>query len=205
MKPRLPRMIAVALFLTGLSLPPAALAHDMGKMDMGASLPVAGASQIGGGYSLTDQNGRTVTDRDFAGRYQLIYFGFASCPDVCPVDLRKMTDALNILGGKQAGRVAPIFITVDPERDTPEALKRYVPQFSPKLTGLTGPKDQIAAVLAGYKVYAAKAGKPQTGDYAMSHSAYIYLMGPDGKFIDIFGPDDKASDIAAKLKKLVSL
>ncbi len=183
-----------------------ARSHDMGNM-AGKDMPVptfANAAGVGAsGYNLIDQNGKAVTDKDFKGKYQLIYFGFTSCPDVCPLDLRKMVDAVNLLGSK-AGRIAPIFITVDPERDTPDVMKKYVALFSKNLTGLTGSKKQVMAAEGSYKVYAAKATSKSMTDYTMNHSAYIYLMGPDGTFIDVFDPQDKAEDIAAKLKKLVS-
>jgi protein SCO1/2 len=177
--------------------------HDMAGMDM-PEHAVANAAGVGAkGYSLVNQDGKATTDKDFKGKYQLIYFGFTSCPDVCPLDLRKMVDALKLTGDKEA-RIAPIFITIDPERDTPAVVKSYIAQFSPKLTGLTGTKAQVMAAEGSYKVYAAKAKSDSVSDYTMNHSAYMYLMGPDGNFIDVFDPQDKPADIAAKLKKSVN-
>lgn len=160
-------------------------------------------TEPGGPFKLTDQDGKTVTEKDFDGKYRLVYFGFTSCPDVCPVDLKKMTDALNMIDKGRLAEIAPIFITVDPDRDTPKVMKEYVSLFKPSPVGLTGSKEDLKKVQDGYKVYAAKVEDKKGGDYTLNHSAYIYLMGPDNRFIDIFTPEDKATDIAAKLKKII--
>ena len=173
----------------------------MGNMQMAPENTATGAT-VGGAFSLTDQTGRHVTDKHFTGHYRLIYFGFTSCPDVCPVHMQKMTEALKMLDDRQASKITPIFITIDPERDTPPTLKAYLSNFSPHFVGLTGTLKQVQEVENGYKVYAAKVQGGSATDYMMNHSAYIYLMGPSGEFIDILDPDLKASDIAARLKKL---
>lgn len=174
---------------------------DMNGMRMAPATTATGAT-VGGAFTLTDQNGKTITDKDFNGQYRLIYFGFTSCPDVCPLTLREMTDALKLLDPATAAKVTPVFITVDPERDTPAVLKSYVSSFSPRLVGLTGTIKQVQEVENGYKVYAAKASSPSGSDYTTNHSAFIYLMGPDGKFIDVVDPSDqKTEGIAAWLKK----
>jgi protein SCO1/2 len=199
-------LLSLAAFLVIAAAAYGARAHDMDHMK-GMAMPehaTANAAGVGGkGFALIDQNGKQVTDKDFKGMYQLIYFGYTSCPDTCPLDLRKMVDALKLKGGKEA-RIAPIFITIDPERDTPDVVKKYVGQFSTKMTGLTGTKQQVMEAEGSYKVYAAKVKTDTMSDYTMNHSSYMYLMGPDGQFIDVFDPQDKAADIAAKLKKLVS-
>jgi cytochrome oxidase Cu insertion factor (SCO1/SenC/PrrC family) len=143
-----------------------------------------GTASIGGPFTLVDQNGRTVTDADFRGRYMLIYFGFTSCPDVCPTELQVMAQAVDALGGK-AQAVRPMLITIDPERDTPEQLAGYVTMFHPDMAGLTGTPEQIAEAARAYRVYYAKA-EQEGGDYTMDHSSFIYLMGPDGAFLDVY-------------------
>jgi cytochrome oxidase Cu insertion factor (SCO1/SenC/PrrC family) len=153
-----------------------------------------GTALVGGPFSLTNQDGKRVTDQDFRGKYMLIFFGFTFCPDVCPGELQVMSAALDELG-PEADKIQPIFITIDPARDTPEAMKIYVSNFHPRMVGLTGSEEDIAAVAKAYRVYYAKAkdseGKP---DYLMDHSTILYLMGPDGKFVKhfTFGTDAKA-------------
>ncbi|MEI6484686.1 MAG: SCO family protein [Sphingomonadales bacterium] len=144
---------------------------------------LVGAS-IGGSFALTSQDGRMVRDSDFAGRYRLLYFGYSFCPDVCPTDLALMgrgLAAFETADPARAARVAPIFITIDPQRDTPAALKPFVAAFHPRLVGLTGTPDQIAAVTKAYGVYAKRMDTSDPENYLMDHSAMIYLFGPDGK------------------------
>ena len=145
-----------------------------------------GEALVGGPFTLTDQNGKRVTDQDFRGKYMLIFFGYTYCPDVCPGELQVMSAALDELGPK-GEKIQPIFITIDPARDTPEALKVYVTNFHPRMVGLTGSEADIAAVAKAYRVYYAKAkGAENTPDYLMDHSTILYLMGPDGKFVKHF-------------------
>lgn len=144
-----------------------------------------GTALVGGPFTLTDHNGKTVTDASYRGNYLLVFFGFTFCPDVCPTELQVMAQALDDLGG-EADSIVPLFVTVDPERDTPEVLKAYVENFGPRFVGLTGTPDQIAAVAKAYRVYYAKAGKTDAGGYTMDHSAIIYLMGRDGRFLKHF-------------------
>lgn len=161
-----------------------------------------GEAAIGGPFSLIDQYGHTRNDKDFAGRYMLIYFGYTNCPDVCPTTLSVIADAMDKLGD-DAKKVVPIFITVDPARDTPKALKSYMAAFGPEFVGLTGPMPSIKLVTKEYRVYF-KAHKPVNGMYAVDHSNTIYLMGPDGHFIanyvETMGPDK----LAAALKQQIS-
>lgn len=161
----------------------------------------SGVADIGGHFSLIDQNGQTRTDADFRGRYMLVYFGYSNCPDVCPISLGVMADAVERLG-PLASRVAPIFITVDPERDTPSILKQYLAVFSPKLIGLTGSARAIREVTREYHVYVAKHAT-QGGNYSVDHSNVIYLMGPDGRFVanydDSLGPDGLAEALRKHL------
>ena len=151
------------------------------------TLETAGAAgpTIGGSFTLVDHNGKTVTAADFRGRFMLVYFGYTYCPDVCPTTLTTMADAIDILDGDGDGEaVVPVFITVDPERDTPEHLKMYVSYFHPRLVGPTGTSESVAAAAKAYRIYYAKA--PEAGasgdDYLMDHVSFVFLMGPDGAF-----------------------
>jgi protein SCO1/2 len=143
---------------------------------------LAGAS-IGGPFTLVDQNGKTVRESDFAGRYRLIYFGYGFCPDICPNDLAVIGRGLAAFekANPALGRsVAPIFITIDPQRDTPDVLKPFVAAFHPRLVGLTGSPEQLAPVLKAYGVYAKRMETSDPENYLMDHSAMVYLFGPDG-------------------------
>jgi cytochrome oxidase Cu insertion factor (SCO1/SenC/PrrC family) len=162
---------------------------------------ITGQADVGGPFRLTDQNGKAVSDADFRGRYMLIYFGYSFCPDVCPTTLSVMAQALNKLGG-EGRRVTPIFITIDPERDTPQVLGDYMKAFGPNFVGLTGSAAAIKDAEKKYRVYAVK--KPlEKGGYGMDHSSVMYLMGPDGKMISFYdeaiSPDDLAKDLRQKI------
>ncbi|MGB0670197.1 MAG: SCO family protein [Rhodospirillales bacterium] len=158
------------------------------------------APRIGGSFTLVDQDGKTVTDADFKGRFMLIYFGYTFCPDVCPTSLTTMSQALDLLGDK-ADRIQPLFITVDPERDKPEHLKDYVAFFHPSLVGLSGSLEQVQAAAKAYRVYYAKVEEDPEDPtaYLMDHSSIVYLMGPDGAFVDHFNHDTSPDAMAAKL------
>jgi protein SCO1/2 len=159
---------------------------------------------IGGPFALENGNGQAVTDRDFRGKYMLVYFGYTYCPDVCPTTLTEVAGALDRLGPK-AARVQPIFITVDPQRDTPGTIKQYTSAFSPRIIGLTGTPAQIAAVEREYHVYAAKhVTGPGPNDYGMDHSSVLYLMGPDGRFVAPVDADQTAAQLAQALAGLIS-
>lgn len=160
-----------------------------------------GAAVLGGPFTLTDQNGRTVTDADFHGKYLLVYFGYTYCPDVCPTSLARNTEALDLLG-KQGEEIVPILISVDPERDTPERLKEYAAFFHPRLVALTGTPEQVAAVAKAYRVYYAKAETDRGPDaYLLDHSSFTYLMGPDGRFLQFFRHDLSPEEMAERIKQ----
>ncbi len=164
----------------------------------------SGIARIGGPFSLVDQDGRARTDADFRGGYMMIYFGYTFCPDVCPTALSDMIAAVDELG-PLAERIQPVFITVDPARDTPERLKSYVPSFHPRLVGLSGSEAQITAAAKVYRVYYAKAEDPGAGpDYLMDHSSIIYLMDPDGRYVTHFSHGTGPQQIAERLRSLVS-
>ncbi len=163
--------------------------------------PLAGA-RIGGAFSLTDQDARTVTDRDFAGRYRIVYFGYTFCPDVCPTDVQNIAAALKAIERDDPAlgkRIVPVFITVDPARDTPAALKRFVTAFHPRLVGLTGTPEQIAKVAKEYGIYFARGAGTADG-YLMDHSRQIYLFDPDGKPLALL-PEGPPAAIVAEVKK----
>jgi protein SCO1/2 len=159
---------------------------------------VSGQIAVGGPYALTDQDGKPRASTDFNGKYQLIYFGYTFCPDVCPTTLALIAATLDRLGPDQS-RIVPVFITIDPARDTPQVLKKYVAAFGPSFVGLTGTPDQIAKVEKAYRVYAKK-GPVQNGTYAMDHSSVMYLMGPDGKLVSFFDEATTPEDLAQKIK-----
>jgi len=168
----------------------------------GGGQDAGGTVAIGGPFTLVDQDGRTVTQADFKGRHMLVYFGYTFCPDVCPTELQTMSDALERLG-KTAETVVPVFVTVDPGRDTPQVMKDYVRHFHPRLVGLTGSPDQTAAAAKAFKVYFAKVEGKDGAPYLMDHSSIVYLMGPDGRFLGHFGhgttPEAMAEGIKRKL------
>jgi protein SCO1/2 len=155
-------------------------------------------ASIGGPFVLTDQDGHARSDKDFRGRFVLLYFGYTYCPDVCPTTLQDMANALAKLGPKSAN-VVPVFITIDPERDTPAVLKKYMPAFGPHFVGLTGSMADITRVAHAYRVYFAK--QPVTGGgYSVDHSSIVYLLGPDGKLVAIFDASAGANALAGGLK-----
>lgn len=163
----------------------------------------SGTALVGGPFTLTNQDGKRVTDQDFRGKYMLIFFGFTYCPDVCPSELQVMSAALDQLG-PEADRIQLIFITIDPARDTPEAMKIYVSNFHPRMVGLTGSAEDIAAVAKAYRVYYAKAkGAENSPDYLMDHSIILYLMGPDGKFVKHFTYGTEAKALADGLREVI--
>ena len=158
---------------------------------------------IGGPFELVDHTGKPVSDKTFRGRYMLIYFGYGYCPDVCPTELANMAAALDALGSK-AESVQPLFVTVDPERDTPEFLADYVVNFHPRLIGLTGTPEQIAAAAKAYKVYYAKAKQPAGADYLMDHTSFVYLMGPDGRFLALFRGNTEPATMAETIARYMA-
>lgn len=169
------------------------------EQKMGRVEPLAGGAQVGGGYSLIDHNGKAVSEANYSGSYKIIFFGFTYCPAVCPTELQKMTRVLDILG-EDGGDIEPLFISVDPERDTPDVIRDYVMQFHPSITGLTGSRAQIDTVLESYKVYATKVESEFMDGYMMDHSAFMYLMSPDDVLITLYPTEDTAENIAKDIK-----
>ncbi len=167
--------------------------------------PLAGA-RIGGPFTLTDQNGRTRSDRDFAGKYRIMYFGYTFCPDVCPADVARLVagyHAFAQMDPARGARVVPVFVTVDPERDTPDALKSFTSAFDPALVGLTGTPAQIAAVTKAYAVMVQIDKKPGDPNYLVDHSRVAFLMDPQGGPVALLSQDAKPDVIAGELSKWV--
>ena len=157
-----------------------------------------------GPFDLVDHTGRAVTDAAYRGSYVLLFFGYASCPDICPTDLAVMADAVDLLGPDGA-RVQPLFVSIDPERDTPERLAAYVPHFHPRLIGLTGNPEQVARAAATYRARYRRAGPADNdGGYLIDHTAAIYLLGPDGSGLALFHHGTPAADIASVIRRFMA-
>ncbi len=159
---------------------------------------------VGGPFTLTDATGRRVTDADFRGKWLIVYFGYAYCPDVCPTELQTIATALDLLG-PNADAVTPLFITVDPARDTPAAIGQYVKLFDDRIVGLTGSADDIGAVARAYGVQYAQVGGTKSNSYVMDHTSAIYLMTPGGKFRAMLpqngDPEALANAVRLEIKK----
>lgn len=169
-----------------------------------AGMRSVGQALVGGPFTLTDQNGKRVTEQDFRGKLMLIYFGFTYCPDVCPTALQVMAAALDKLGPK-GERITPVLISVDPERDTPAQLAQYVKSFHPRLVGLTGSPQEVEAAAKAYRVYFKKVADPKsTAGYTMDHSSIVYVMGPDGQYRAHFTHATSPDVMAERLARLLA-
>jgi len=199
MNPRAIRlMLVLSAFLAGLVLCFAVVLLVTGR---GGAPIVAAPSAIGGSFRLTDQNGKTITDQDLKGRPFLVFFGFTHCPEVCPTALFDISEIFGKLG-PDAEKVNALFITVDPERDTPAALKDYLSSFDPHLVGLTGEPAAVTAVAKAYRVYFKKVPLDQ-GGYTMDHTAIVYLMDKDGRFVSPFSLKRTTDAAAADLRRFL--
>jgi cytochrome oxidase Cu insertion factor (SCO1/SenC/PrrC family) len=190
----------IALFL-GLAVLLGLVAYDFRAFFPSSSegeqvAPVA----IGGAFTLVDENGLTRHPEDFSGKLMLVYFGYTYCPDACPTALQDMSHAIDLLGAK-GEQVQPIFITVDPARDTVEQMKLYASNFHPRLIALAGTPAQIAEAAKAYRVYYEKGKSAGADDYLMDHTAFIYLMGRDGEYLSHFPPGTTAEQMAAAIEK----
>ncbi len=167
-------------------------------------------NSIGGSFTLTDHTGRRVSDADFRGRFLLIFFGYTYCPDVCPTAMANVSLVMEELGA-EASEVQPLFISVDPQRDDPGELADFVGQFDPRIVGLTGSPAEIAEVARKYRVYYRKVTAEELGgessedgdDYLMDHSAYVYLMGPDGRFLEVFTHTEDPAEVARAIREAI--
>jgi protein SCO1/2 len=155
-------------------------------------MKIAGAD-IGGPFNLTGADGKTVTEKNFEGQFKLIYFGFTYCPAICPTELQKITKVVKRMESEKpdlAARLQPLFITIDPERDTPPVVGEYVKLFHPRLIGLSGSPEQIEAVKKSYRIFAAKVQQDGMNEYTMDHSSFIYLMDPKNQLAGIYRTED---------------
>jgi len=187
-----PVLFVLALFIAGF-----AIAYAL--VLAGGSPAHRAKPLIGGPFSLTDTEGKHVTDRDFRGKLMLVFFGYTNCPDVCPTELQNMAEVLGKLG-PAAAQVAPIFVSVDPERDRPAELATYVKNFDPRIVGLTGTSDEVASAAKAYRVYFRKAaGGPD--NYSVDHSAFVYLMDREGNYLTHFLFNTSPEAISQEIKK----
>lgn len=203
-KSRLLLLLVLGLLLTGggvalwYAVQPAGIVTSQGES--------SGEALIGGPFSLTDQSGQRRSEADLEGRYSLVFFGYTYCPDICPTSLSTMTQGLDLLAEDdpaKAAAVQPVFITIDPERDTVEALAGYAEHFHPRLLALTGTAEEIAAAARVYRIYYQKVEESGASDYLMDHSSILYLMGPDGSYLSHFSHASTAEDIAKGLSEQV--
>lgn len=197
----IPRAIRTAFAALAVAMLPTACSGPA----MPAKAPLEGA-RIGGPFTLTNQDGKQVTDRDFAGKYRIVYFGYTFCPDVCPVDARNIGLGLSAVEKSDpalGAKIVPIFISVDPARDTPAVLKSFVANFHPRMVGLTGSAAAIDAVAKEYAVYYKKGALTPGGGYMVDHARATYLMDPEGKPLALLPQDQSPEAIAAEIKRWV--
>lgn len=193
------QLAAALLVLAGVTAWVAGLWPFAGKLEEVAE--DQGRALIGGPFSLVDHNGVAVTDAAFADRAKLMYFGYSYCPDMCPLGLATMAAAYDQLTPAEQARVVPIFVTVDPERDTVAALADYVALFHPALVGLTGTPEAVAAAAAAYRVYYRKAESESSTDYLVDHSTFTYLMDADNHYVAHFGHDATPAAVAEGIRR----
>ena len=177
----------LSLWMAGLGMPDA---------------PLAAGKSVGGPFTMTNHTGKTVTDRDFRGRFMLIYFGYTYCPDVCPTGLFDMSEALDMLGD-DADLVQPLFVTIDPQRDTPKVMAEYVALYHPRLIGLTGSAEETERLARAYHVYYSEYVDHDLSGYQLDHTANIYFMGPDGQYLTFFPYAHPPNLMAEEMKSLI--
>jgi protein SCO1/2 len=197
-KPSPARMLALAAAL--------ALGACGGAAPAKQDAPLAGAA-IGGEFTLADKAGKEVHWKDFAGKYRVVYFGYTFCPDICPTDVQRIAQGLKKLKAEDAAtaaKIVPIFISVDPERDTPKVVGEFAAAFSPDMVGLTGTPEQVAAAAKAFAVAYGKGEAQPGGGYLVDHSRIVFLFGPDGAPIATLPTDKGADAVAAELKRWVS-
>lgn len=190
---------AIAIAFVWVAAHPSTLTHDNDALNY---TQTTGAELIGGEFSLTDHTGKQVTDKDYRGKYLLVFFGFTNCPKVCPLGLHTIAQTLKKLG-PTADEVIPIFITIDPERDTVTRLAAFVPAYDRRLVGLTGSSEAVAKVAADYRAYFKKLAANGSDNYNMDHSGVIYFMDPNGRYITHFASELGAEQIARRMEKII--
>ncbi len=190
-------LLVTAAFLTGLCVFLGVLWYVTGNLTPAG---VSSASAVGGPFKLVDQNNKPITDQDFKGKPWLVFFGYTHCPDVCPTTLFDVSEMMRAMG-KDADRTAALFITVDPERDTPAVMKDYLSSFDPRMMAATGDRASIDAAEKAYRVYAKKVPTGKGDDYSMDHTAMVYLMDKQGRFVAPFNLKRTPEEAAAEMKK----
>jgi len=199
-------MSTVRACFLAVSLALASFAAGCGSRPSAADAPLAG-SGIGGPFELVDSSGKTVRWSDFDGQYRIVYLGFTYCPDACPTDLARSGAGLRMFEAEHpelGAKVQPIFISVDPERDSPAVVGEFVSNFHPRLIGLTGTPAQVEGAVAAFKVFAEKAPPDDDGNYMVNHSTVTYLFDPDGQPLATLPTDEGAEAVAAELERWVS-
>ncbi|HVJ53423.1 MAG TPA: SCO family protein [Aliidongia sp.] len=192
--------LAAALSLMAAAWPAFAHDHPDSAAPASGTVEIPGLPGLGGPFALIDQKGMVRTDQEFLGKLMLVTFGYTDCPDICPLQMQKLTEALALAGPAVAGQIVPLFITVDPSHDTPDRLAGFLSAFDPSIIGLTGSREAIGKVARAYHVHAVEA--PGAGKaHEIDHSDLQYLMGRDGKFLTLILPNASAADIAARLAK----
>jgi protein SCO1 len=161
------------------------------------------SAKFGGPFTLTASDGSTKTDESFRGRWMLVYFGYTHCPNICPMTLSAISRALDTLGPLGA-KVQPVYITIDPERDTPKQMGEYTQAFDPKIVGLTGTPQAIAQVAKEYRVFYQKVAGQTRDDYSMMHSSYIYVMDPNGQYVTLITQSEDPAAIAERVRELLT-
>lgn len=164
---------------------------------------VEGSAAIGGAFTLQSHTGAEVTDDMLFGQYSLVYFGFTFCPDICPMTLQTVADAIELLPGQKGGLIQPVFITLDPERDTVDIMASYVSNFHPQMIGLTGTPEQVKEAADRYRVFYRTTPIGDEGDYTVDHSGYLYLMSRSGRYIDHFRKDVTVEQLTSRLRELL--
>jgi protein SCO1/2 len=191
--------VAMLKFAPGLRMLVRPASDQTASAPAGDTVTVTAGVPIGGPFTLVDDKDHAVTDADYHRHWMLVFFGYSNCPDECPLTLQKMATALEELG-PLADKIVPLFVTVDPARDTPSRLADYLSNFDPRIIGLTGTEEQIAAVAKAYRVYYSPSQNEQSGADLLSHSTFLYLMNPNGKLAALFPQDVTAARLAAALR-----
>lgn len=176
--------------------------HSISVNQQQAEMRSSGTAAIGGAFSLIDQNGNGFTQENLKGHYSLVFFGFANCPDMCPTALTSITQAMELLPEEIASRITPVFITIDPKRDTPESLKDYAANFHPRLIALTGTREQTTQAATAFKVYH-QVADPAVEDYMVNHSGFIYVMDEKGNYVQHFSHTAAPEAMAEDLRSIV--
>ncbi|MCP4935552.1 MAG: SCO family protein [bacterium] len=196
----------VIIILIGLLLVLGIAISALVQTRPGSNVPAqSGSALIGGAFELTDHTGKQVSDKDYLGKLMLVYFGFTYCPDICPTELQHIAGALDIIGDKRRKQITPLFVTIDPERDTRELMASYVENFHPDLVGLIGTTEQIKKMGKNYRVYFKKVVDKDSPDgYTMDHSALVFLMDKKGRYIRHFSYSTTPQKMAEGLIKAMN-